>query len=99
MTSEAFDKIMEGLTDALAYAGGDTSRGTAHVVEVPSPDVKAIRTRLKMSQGSFAKAFHVPVGTLRHWEQGRRRPAGTALALLEIIDKEPDAVRRALAID
>jgi putative transcriptional regulator len=98
MPREAFDQIMDGLTDALAYAEGDTSRGTAHVVDTPSLDVKAIRARLKLSQGDFAKAFRVPVGTLRHWEQGRRRPTGTALALLEIIDKEPDAVRRALSI-
>jgi putative transcriptional regulator len=98
MSSKAFDQIMDGLTDALAYAEGDTSRGTTHVVDAPSLDVKAIRARLKLSQGDFAKAFRVPVGTLRHWEQGRRRPTGTALALLEIIDKEPDAVRRALSI-
>lgn len=97
MSKKAFDQIMEGLNDALAYAEGDTSRGTAHVIDAPSPDVKAIRARLKLSQGDFAKTFRVPVGTIRHWEQGRRRPAGTALALLEVIDKEPEAVRRAFS--
>jgi hypothetical protein len=34
MAQTAFEKIMAGLEDALAYADGDTSRGTAHQVFV-----------------------------------------------------------------
>ena len=40
--------------------------------------------------------FRVSVGTLRGWEQRRRHPQGAALTLLRVMDREPEAVRRAL---
>ena len=59
-------------------------------------DVKAIRAKLGMSQPEFARAFSLNLASLRDWEQQRRAPRGPALALLRIIDREPDAARRAL---
>jgi putative transcriptional regulator len=59
-------------------------------------DVKAIRGKLGMSQPEFARAFSLNLASLRDWEQQRRAPRGPALALLRIIDREPDAARRAL---
>ena len=59
-------------------------------------DVKAIRGRLGMSQPEFARTFSLNLASLRDWEQQRRAPRGPALALLRIIDREPDAARRAL---
>jgi putative transcriptional regulator len=61
-------------------------------VEYP---VEAIRRRLGLTQKEFARMFGVSVDTLQGWEQ-RRRPRGPALALLRVIDREPEAVRRAL---
>jgi putative transcriptional regulator len=58
---------------------------------------KRIRWALHMSQIEFAKTFRIPLGTLRDWEQHRRDPDKTAQAYLEVIAREPDAVRRALA--
>ena len=60
-------------------------------------DVRAIRTKLKMSQNAFAARFGILPSTLRDWEQNRRHPDGAARVLLMVIDKEPDAVTRALA--
>ena len=97
MARKAFDKIMDGLTDALAYAEGDKSRGKAHEVEVPTVDVRAARKTLGLSQDRFAEVFRISPSTLRKWEQGTRRPHGPARVLLRVIEKEPDAVRRALA--
>lgn len=59
-------------------------------------DVKAIRDKLEMTQREFADAFQVKLTALREWEQRRRVPRGTARVLLQIIDREPAAVRRAL---
>ena len=59
-------------------------------------DVKAIRTRLGMSQEAFARTFGINVASLRDWEQRRRVPRGPARTLLQIIDREPEAARRAL---
>ncbi len=97
MTAKAYNKIMDGLTDALAYAEGDRTRGKSHKVEVPMVDVRAARKKLGLSQDKFAEAFKISPSTLRKWEQGARHPHGPAKVLLAVIDKEPEAVKRALA--
>jgi Helix-turn-helix len=61
-------------------------------------DVRKIRQRLGLSQDEFAAKFALSVGTVREWEQDRRRPEGAARVLLTVIAKEPDAVRRALTV-
>jgi DNA-binding transcriptional regulator YiaG len=58
--------------------------------------VKKIRKKLGLSQTEFASRFGIAPGTLRDWEQERKRPEGPARVLLMVIDREPDAVRRAL---
>ena len=58
---------------------------------------KRVRWGLGMSQAEFAKAFRIPVGMLRDWETHRREPDQAARAYLEVIAREPEAVRRALA--
>ena len=78
-------------------AHGDERDVAVHSVEVPDRiDVKGVRSKLGMSQGSFAARFGISTATLRNWEQGRRSPEGPARVLLTIIDREPEAVRRAL---
>jgi putative transcriptional regulator len=59
-------------------------------------DVKALRARLGMTQEQFAGAYRLPLGTVRDWEQGRTRPDAPARALLAVIEREPEIVRRAL---
>ena len=55
------------------------------------------RWKLGYSQSAFAQTFRIPLGTLRDWEQHRREPDQAARAYLEVIAREPEAVRRALA--
>jgi putative transcriptional regulator len=64
--------------------------------QLPDVDVAAIRKRLGLGQPHFAHRFGFRVATLRHWEQGVRRPRGCALALLHIIDCNPAAATRAI---
>jgi putative transcriptional regulator len=59
-------------------------------------DVRGIRQKLKLSQSDFAARFGFTAAAVRQWEQGRRQPHGPARVLLTIIDREPNAVRRAL---
>jgi len=59
-------------------------------------DVAAIRAKTGLSQDRFARAFQISPHTLRNWEQGRRAPEGPARALLLAIDREPEALLRAL---
>jgi putative transcriptional regulator len=58
--------------------------------------VKALRERLGMTQAEFAEAFHLPITTLRDWEQRRSTPDAPARALLLAIDRGPQVMRRLL---
>ena len=97
MTKRAFDKIKAGLDSAQAYLDGtaDKRRYRVHVPE--TIDVKKIRTRLGLSQEAFAATYGFAVSAVRDWKQGRRRPERSARILLKIVQKEPEAVTRALA--
>ena len=96
--SKAFDDIMAGLNDALAYAQGDTKRGKAYSVRTaPEVDCKAIRTRLGLSQAEFARRYGLRLATLQDWERGKRKPDTAARLLYRVIEREPEAVERALA--
>ena len=61
------------------------------------PQICVIRRALKLSQEEFATAYHIPIGTLRDWEQGRKEPDAAARAYLRVIASEPERVRKALA--
>ena len=89
-----FNRIMAGLAEVEAIVEG---RAEAPRVFVPAEvDVKAIRTRLGLTQPAFAAKFGFTVAAVRDWEQRRRTPEASARVLLTVIDKEPDAVLRAL---
>ncbi len=94
--SKVTDSIRRGLEEAVAFADGKADP-KAYRVHVPVDiDVKAIRARLGMTQDEFAGRFGFSVNTLRHWEQGVRRPDGPARAYLIVIDRAPKAVQKAL---
>ena len=59
--------------------------------------VKALRQRLGMTQAAFAEAFHLPITTLRDWEQHRSAPDAPARALLLAIERDPEVMRRLLS--
>ena len=62
-----------------------------------TPRAKIIRRALGLSQEDFAARYHIPIGTLRDWEQGRVEPDQAARAYLTVIAREPEAVRKALS--
>jgi len=98
MSRRVADGILRGLRQALAIAEGTAEEGT-YVVHIPAEiDVRAIRERQGLTQQQFAIHFGFSVNTLRHWEQGRRVPEGPTRAYLLVIDREPEAVRKALRI-
>jgi len=61
------------------------------------PRVKIIRRALGLTQEEFAARFHIPLGTLRDWEQGAAEPDSCARAYLTVIAKNPEVVAAALA--
>jgi putative transcriptional regulator len=98
MTPTIADSIRRGLEEAVAFAEGRADE-SLYAVHIPAEvDVRAIRSRLGLTQQGFAIRFGFSVNTLRHWEQGRRVPEGPTRAYLLVIDREPEAVRKALRI-
>ena len=59
-------------------------------------DIAALRRFVGMTQREFARAAGISVDTLQNWEQGRRKPQGTALALIRIVARDPRVLRRNL---
>jgi putative transcriptional regulator len=60
------------------------------------PQVRVVRKALGLTQEEFAARFHIPLGTLRDWEQGKSEPDTCARAYLKVIARNPEAVREAL---
>jgi putative transcriptional regulator len=60
------------------------------------PRVRTLRRALGLTQEEFAARYHIPIGTLRDWEQGRTEPDQPAKAYLQVIANDPDGVLRAL---
>ena len=59
--------------------------------------IRRTRTGLGLSQADFAARFHVPVGTLRDWEQARATAPDFAIAYIRVIAQFPDMVAKAVA--
>jgi len=60
------------------------------------PRVKTLRRALGLTQEEFAARYHIPLGTLRDWEQGRSEPDQPARAYLKVIACDSQAVEKAL---
>jgi putative transcriptional regulator len=78
-------ELLEGMR---AIKAGE---GQRVAVQIPG-DVKEIRSKMALSQSSFAGILGVSVRTVQEWEQGRRKPSGPAASLLRIAERHPEAL-------
>jgi putative transcriptional regulator len=90
-------RLIRAAGEGRTIARGEADPATYRVHVPAEVDVRKIRQRLKLSQDEFAARFGLSAATVREWEQNRRRPEGAARVLLTVIEKEPEAVTRALA--
>ena len=58
-------------------------------VFVSVEDIEKIRKSLNVSQSVFAKLLNVSLSSVRQWEQGIRKPSGSTMILLELLQREP----------
>ena len=84
--------LVQSLNEAVAHAEG---RGAA-LVHRPLNPVE-VRKHAKLTQPQMALLMGMSLSGYRKWEQGERNISGPAATLLRIMEKEPEAVRRALA--
>ncbi len=93
-----FDAMTEEEVHAAALRDPDaqplTEERLAGMKRVPR--AKTLRRLLGLTQEEFAARFHIPIGTLRDWEQGRAEPDQTARAYLKVIAGNAQAVQQAL---
>ncbi|MGC2333148.1 MAG: helix-turn-helix domain-containing protein, partial [Candidatus Acidiferrales bacterium] len=92
----------DALTDAEVHAAAIkdpeaqplTDEALARMKRVPR--ARTLRRALGLTQEEFAGRYHIPVGTLRDWEQGRSEPDQPARAYLTAIAHDPEGVCHAL---
>lgn len=85
------DDLVQAMTEALAHAKG---KGPAIVHDPITP--REVREQARLTQAQMAPLMGMSLSGYRKWEQGQRRISGPAATLLRLIQKEPDAVKRAL---
>ncbi|MGH8396967.1 MAG: helix-turn-helix domain-containing protein [Gammaproteobacteria bacterium] len=96
MNKREFEDLLESVRQMGAHMRGKRVRGMK-AIELPVPDVVALRERLGLSQSEFAAAFGFSLRTLQNWEQGRVLPSGPSRALLTILEADPKAALKVLA--
>ncbi|HEV2365761.1 MAG TPA: helix-turn-helix domain-containing protein [Caulobacteraceae bacterium] len=96
MSKKNFERLLKSVEQAAAFERGEAGPNSYRVHVPERIDVKAVRAYFGLSQAEFAQRFGFTVSTVREWEQGRRRPEASARVLLKVIEKEPEAVLRAL---
>lgn len=94
MKKSTFDKLIKSVREAGKIRRGEIK--AARVTTVEPVDVKALRTRLGLTQSELARLLKVSPATIRNWEQGRRRPRSAAQALLQVTKKNPRLVYETL---
>jgi putative transcriptional regulator len=87
----------EDADTAPVFTAAEILAAGRRIVPDTVEDVRALRTRLGLSQDAFAARFGFSVAAIRQYESHRRVPTGPVRTLLRVIAREPDAVIRALA--
>ena len=84
--------------EAIAASDPDNPEWTDEELEraVAARRIRLLRGKLGLSQSEFAERYRINVARLRDWEQGRSMPDSAVLAYLTVIEREPEAVKRAL---
>jgi len=95
MKDEMFNELLESVKQAGDIRKGKREPSRYSIIE--EHDVVAIREKYDMTQQEFSSLLGISVGTLRNWEQGRRKPQGPAKVLLKIAEKRPKAILDSLS--
>jgi putative transcriptional regulator len=90
MKQELFEELLESVKEAKAIIKGEKEPSRIFIYD--ELDVKSIREQFGLSQSKFASLLGISLGTLRNWEQGRRKPQGPARVLLRVAQKHPEAI-------
>ena len=90
MREELFAELLKSVREGGAILRGQLK--PSREFRFDEPDVRALREGYGLSQTQFAALLGISPGTLRNWEQGRRKPEGSARVLLRVVARHPEAV-------
>jgi putative transcriptional regulator len=94
MNQGIFDLMVSGFDEAKKYRAGKkakvrVSRMAFEPIDFKPTEIRHIRSKLGLSQPTFAEFLGISVGTVRSWEQGVRKPEKSAKRLLVIAKEKP----------
>ena len=89
-------EIEAALGEVLAHVRGETALPCRLIDDPAAERILALRKRMKLSRRKFADRFGLDTRAVQEWEQGRRVPDRAARVLLTVIERDPEAVARAL---
>lgn len=93
--SEALSAIHETISDM--YEAGVIGKQTMRrfdescltpVQEFTPDEIRALREREQVSQTVFAYHLNISKESVSQWERGEKKPAGTSLKLLSLIEQK-----------
>jgi putative transcriptional regulator len=98
LESRPMRPMTEAEIEAAAEADPDARPMTPEQLRTARrvPRVRTLRRALGLTPEEFAARFHIPLRTLRDWEQGRTEPDQPARAYLKVIACDPEGVAQAL---
>jgi putative transcriptional regulator len=94
MKDKDFRELLEAVKEGADILHGRKQPSRSFAFD--ALQVKKIRKKLHLSQSEFSRVFGISAGTLKGWEQGRRKPRGAAAVLLRVADSRPEAVLDAI---
>ncbi len=94
-----FDEMMEGVAAMKSHREGKLTLRTYKIEPgaIPTVDsnfIRETREQLKCSRAVFARKLRTNERTLEKWEQGRAKPNPQAAALLLLVRRYPDTLKR-----
>jgi len=100
-SNKFFEDLKEGLNAAIDYERGKIDLRTTSL-EIPQPPpplskkkIKALREDvLGVSQPLFALILGVSPAAVKAWEQGNKKPSGTARRLMQLFERDPSILQR-----
>ena len=94
MNDALFNDLLQSVQEVDLIEKGEMQ--PARVFKLDPSDITAMRNKTHKTQEEFATMLNISIGTLRNWEQGRRKPDGAALSLLKVVSADPQYVEKVL---
>lgn len=100
-----FEELKEGLTSAIEYERGKLDLRTTEI-EIPEEPPQLSKRKIKIlredvlgvSQPLFAQILGVSPAAVKAWEQGNKKPSGTARRLMQLVERDPETLQKLLGL-